>query len=71
MTIRNTMTLDVNKKVTRHLNDLLDIADEDNLKIYKVALYRSGLDILYNEVMSNENKRQTLNRMVLEHDKRR
>lgn len=69
VTIRNTMTLDVNEKVISQLNVLLDIAHEDNLKIYKVALFRAGLDILYNEVMSSENKGQTLNKVVLEHDK--
>lgn len=65
---RKTISLDIKEKTDNEINDLLAIANENNLKVYKVALIRTGLSMLHEKVMKSENKGQTLNEMVLEYD---
>lgn len=69
MTFRNTVTMDIKEESTEQIKELLAIADENNLKIFKVALFRVGLTILYNEVMKSENKGVRLNELVMQYDK--
>lgn len=65
---RKTISLDIKEKTDCEINDLLALAKENNLKVYKVALIRTGLSMLHEKVMKSENKGQTLNEMVLEYD---
>lgn len=69
MTFRNTVTMDIKEESTEQIKELLAIADENNLKIFKVALFRVGLTILYEEVMNSENKGDKLNELVMHYDK--
>lgn len=69
MTFRNTVTMDIKEESTEQIKELLAIADENNLKIFKVALFRVGLTILYEEVMNSENKGNKLNELVMHYDK--
>lgn len=69
MTVRNTVTMDIKEESTEQIKELLAIADENNLKIFKVALFRVGLTILYEEVMNSENKGDKLNELVMHYDK--
>ena len=69
MTVRNTVTMDIKEDTTRQIVELLKIADDENLRVFKVQLFRVALTILYEKVMESENKGQTLNNLVIEYDK--
>lgn len=68
MVLRETFNMDLNPKIASQLKELHDIGTENNFKIFKVALFRAGLTMLYEQVMDSENKGATLNNLVMRYD---
>ena len=69
MTIRKTVSMDLNPKTSNQIDELIAIANEGNFKISKIGLFRTGLSIIYEQVMNSENKSMELNNLVMQYDK--
>lgn len=69
MSLRKTVSMDLNPKTSNQLDELIAIANENNFKVSKIGLFRTGLSIVYEQVMKSENKSAKLNGLVIEYDK--